>query len=139
MLDIAAIIKNSTSISSTQLAITATNEYGKFSAPYPWLDSVEGSQIVEPYKLTKLSLSGPLFDEAKYVYAWYITGATNVTGEAFVEEWNVWVGSSVDVYFERTGKFQLAVVLVSNDGEDLGAFVTLAIIKYDKYMKSIAN
>ena len=38
-----------------KLLITATNEYGAYEGPYPWLDTIPGSQIVEPHKLTMLT------------------------------------------------------------------------------------
>ena len=40
------------------LTITASNEYGTFSAPYPWMNDVIGTQLVEPYKDSVLTLSG---------------------------------------------------------------------------------
>lgn len=45
---------------SDELSISASNEYGSFSAPYPWLYEVSGSQLVEPYRATTLALSGKL-------------------------------------------------------------------------------
>ena len=40
------------------LTIIASNEYGIFSAPYPWMNDVIGTQLVEPYKDSVLTLSG---------------------------------------------------------------------------------
>ena len=40
------------------LFLTSSNEYGTFSAAYPWMNDVFGTQLVEPYKETVLTLSG---------------------------------------------------------------------------------
>ena len=47
------------STTTTDLYIQASNEYGAFTAPYPWLETpVSGSQLVEPYKTSTLTISG---------------------------------------------------------------------------------
>ena len=59
------------------LSVTASNEYGVFSAPYPWLNDIEGSQIVEPYKKTTLELSGPAVKSGLFTFRWSILAADN--------------------------------------------------------------
>jgi hypothetical protein len=54
------------------LNIYATNEYGHFEAPYPWMSSVAGMQLVEPYKTSNLKLQGNYVDSGKYLFNWVI-------------------------------------------------------------------
>jgi hypothetical protein len=58
----------------TQVLITASNEYGVFSGPYPWMADVAGTQLVEPYKDTTLTLSGTYVDAGIYTFNWIIDG-----------------------------------------------------------------
>lgn len=66
----------SSTVSSTNptsvLTVTASNEYGVFTGPYSWLEDVAGSQLVEPYKETTLSLSGSIVDSGLYTFTWKI-------------------------------------------------------------------
>jgi hypothetical protein len=48
-------VQFTTVIGNKDLLVTATNEYGAYKGPYPWLDNIPGSQIVEPHKLTTLT------------------------------------------------------------------------------------
>ena len=54
------------------LSIYATNEYGHFEGPYPWMSSVAGMQLVEPYKTSNLKLQGNYVDSGKYLFNWVI-------------------------------------------------------------------
>ena len=132
-LDIETVIKNSDSLAVRELSIVATNEYGKFSGPYPWLQSIAGSQVIEPYKLTNLTLDGELYKKSKessgYTFAWYFVGAKSISGGTFIDTWGVWTGDSVQVYYENTGQFKMAVAVFDDQGANLGAFSTLAIVK----------
>ena len=42
------------------ITIIASIEYGKFKGPYPWLETISGSQLVKPYKETKLEVYGKI-------------------------------------------------------------------------------
>ena len=42
-------------LSTDELRLTATNEYGVYDAPYPWLRDGTGAQLVEPMKRTTLT------------------------------------------------------------------------------------
>jgi hypothetical protein len=54
--------------SEDDLSLHAINEYGLFSAPYPFLQ--EGELLIEPYKNTSLELSGDLVESAEHQYRW---------------------------------------------------------------------
>lgn len=98
--------------------ITAINEYGQFSAPYPWLDDVEGSQLVEPYKTTTLTAYGTLARNA--TLHWSTDYEFNKT----------YVGSSISMMFQRTGTFILNIeAFDSETGEIRGRYSTYLISK----------
>ena len=59
--------------SSSAISLTASNEYGTFSAPYPWMTDVLGTQLVEPYKESILTLSGSAVDSNLYSFEWIIS------------------------------------------------------------------
>jgi hypothetical protein len=56
------------------LNLIASNEYGTFKAPYPWMTDVPGTQLVEPYKTTNLTLTGTAVDSGLYFFEWIIEG-----------------------------------------------------------------
>lgn len=62
------------SASSEGMTLITSNEYGVFRAPYPWLTADPGAQLVEPYKLTTLTLSGSAVDSGLYSFLWNIIG-----------------------------------------------------------------
>jgi hypothetical protein len=55
------------------MQLTASNEYGQFEAEYPWLNDVEGTQLVEPYKDTTLEITGAYVDSGLYKFLWSLT------------------------------------------------------------------
>ena len=55
------------------ISLIASNEYGTFSAPYPWMSEVLGTQLVEPYKESILTLSGSAADSKLYSFEWIIS------------------------------------------------------------------
>lgn len=61
-------------VRSPTLTLTASNEYGAFLGPYPWMTEVVGTQLVEPYKNTTLTLSGSAVDSGLLIFKWDITG-----------------------------------------------------------------
>ena len=53
---------------TSEMYVEASNEYGVFEREfYPWLEDIAGSQIVEPYKQTTLTLTGSLVDSSLQV------------------------------------------------------------------------
>jgi hypothetical protein len=59
---------------TSAMNLIASNEYGTFKAPYPWMTDVPGTQLVEPYKTTTLTLTGTAVDSGLYSFAWIIEG-----------------------------------------------------------------
>lgn len=55
-------------LTSDELTVTAFNEYGRFEGPYPWMDDVKGTQLIEPYRSTTLTVSGTAFIAIRYQY-----------------------------------------------------------------------
>lgn len=100
------------------LLITATNEYGQFTAPYPWMNDVYGTQLIEPYKATTLTLSGTYIDNADYSYVWVIEGQDeNLSGAAPV------------LTLTSVGKYTVDVHAFDSAGAYVSTFSTLFICK----------
>ena len=83
----------------SQMGITASNEYGIFSAPYPWLASV-GSQIVEPYKVTTLSVTGMDSADSTVHYKWTLpANLTKVNVNSRGNQCNITAAEHLFVYY----------------------------------------
>ena len=67
-------VKMAIDVTPSTLTMTASNEYGIFLGPYPWMTQTVGTQLVEPYKNTTLTLSGSSVASGLYVFSWNITG-----------------------------------------------------------------
>ena len=108
--------------STDDLYIESSNEYGVFSAPYPWMDDVDGTMFVEPYKKSTLIISGDYLDEDKYYYFWTIEGKNSE-----------YSGSSLELTLTHTGYFDLNVEIYTQDsGEYVGTYYTKVVCKYVK-------
>lgn len=108
--------------SSEVLSLVASNEYGVFEAPYPWLTVDPGAQLVEPYKLTTLTLLGSAVDSGLYSFDWNVTDLehdfldkSTVQSVMFTQTQNYTV--SIDAYFlsnpSRTLAFSYSTLLIS--------------------------
>lgn len=64
--------KSSNNAATSVMNLLASNEYGTFTAPYPWMTDVPGTQLVEPYKITNLTLTGTAVDSGLYSFEWII-------------------------------------------------------------------
>ena len=103
------------------LSITASHEdYGQYSGNYPWL---EGSQLVEPYKGYKFSLTGADFQPLKYQYKW-----TNSYDDEVV-----WA-KSIEKTVNDTGSFYMTVSKypINSETDLIGSYTTKVIVKYVK-------
>lgn len=109
-------------LTADELYVTATNEYGKFSAPYPWLEEVAGSQLVEPYKTTTLTLTGSLAEDSSNKFVWVVDGFDNQETTT----------PSVDMVFTTIGNYNIHVHVYSSEGAYQGTYKTLLINKYVK-------
>jgi len=118
---ISAPINQHNYLSSNELKVTATNEYGVFSAPYPWMDDVDGTFLVEPYKSTTLTLSGSYIEDQSYTYVWEI--------DSF--EYKP-VGSSVVITGPVPGKYTVKVNALDDSKSIVATYTTLLVSKYVK-------
>lgn len=112
----------SSTSSSEMLSLIASNEYGLFEAPYPWLAVDLGAQLVEPYKLTTLTLLGSAVESGLYSFYWNISGFehnfvdnSTVQYVTFMETQNYTI--SIGAYFlsnsSRTLAFSYSTLLIS--------------------------
>ena len=67
-------VETTMTVTPSILTMTASNEYGVFLGPYPWMTQIVGTQLVEPFKNTTLSLSGSSVASGLYIFTWDITG-----------------------------------------------------------------
>jgi len=67
-------------LTSAEVHLQASNEYGIYKAPYPWLLNSNTTDLVEPFKSTTLSLLGmPLRACSGFNYLWrinYLNGSS---------------------------------------------------------------
>jgi len=99
-------------VTSNDITISASNEYGKFTADYPWMKDVQGTQLLEPYKMTELTLSGSytLTDDTKYILV--ISGIDDETykyTQYFNEE-------KVYITLKQVGKYDVSLHVFGGGG-----------------------
>jgi hypothetical protein len=112
------------STTTADLYIMAFNEYGSFSAPYSWLDSVSGSQIVEPYKETTLTLNGAYASGSTFKWA------LDYPSE---EEATTWAGTDTQEILTLTEPGSYSITVEAFDvktGSFRGRYTTLLMVKY---------
>jgi hypothetical protein len=99
------------------MKVTASNEYGVFSAPYPYL--MNGEMLVEPYKATTVAASFTDGTDADtYSYSWTIGS-------------DVYSGSSITATMTTPGTYSVSVD-VTDDSSNTCTFTTTAYVKYVK-------
>ena len=92
--------------STDDASISSLNEYGAFAGPYPYLTETPGSQMIEPYKASTISLSGKYADDSNYYVKWEVEGDTTL-----------YTGKSVTLTKTKTGTYQIqAHIFHVNDG-----------------------
>lgn len=113
---------NSNNIISTtrdlNLLFSASNEYGIFSAPYPWLKDTIGAQLIEPYKTTTLTLSDTTLLSSSYRVVWEIPSlGISLSGNPtmFVVNSTGVFDITISVYDASTDSFidSLSTILIS--------------------------
>ena len=116
---------------STELGIVATNEYGQFTskAMYPWMNEVPGTQLVEPYKETALTVVGSLVNGGRYTYTWTIDNY-NEDGTSFIKSGKF--QTTQKITFTRTGTYSITVEALDTQGSLVSTFSTSLICKYVK-------
>lgn len=113
----------------SQIGITASNEYGIFAAPYPWLAG-GGSQIVEPYKVTTLSVTGMESADSTVHYQWTLpANLTKVNVNSRGNQCNI-TAAEVGKYYIKVEAFDVSDSLVAT-------FSATLICKYDRYLATV--
>ena len=108
------------------LTITASNEYGQFIGPYPWLETTPGSQLVEPFKQTILSIGGSVTLLPDLHYNWTLS-----------EEFQSWGTPKPDLaeynlIINDIGQYQVSVTAMDSNNTIVAEFSTLLICKFVK-------
>lgn len=112
------------STTTTDLYIQASNEYGTFTAPYPWLEDVIGSQLVEPYKQTTLTITGAY--STGCTYDWNLNYPSSESPMLWSESTPL---SSITL--TQTGTYSLTLEAYdSKTGSFKGRYSTLLVVKY---------
>lgn len=107
--------------STNDIYLTAMNEYGHFDAPYPWMKDIPGTQLIEPYKTSTLTLTGNYPATEGYSFIWVIND------EAI--DWN---GPVFDLTVPEVGKFPIDIHAYDKEGNYLATYSTLLVSKYVK-------
>jgi hypothetical protein len=115
---VGAPIYKTTSTICDSMKITASNEYGVFSAPYPFVQN--GEILLEPYKATTVVVSfSDDTDADSYTYAWTI-------GE------DTFTGSSITTTRTTTGTYDVTIAVTDSDSNSVCSFSQTAYVKYVK-------
>jgi hypothetical protein len=101
-----------------ELYITASNNYGIFSAPYSFLDDIPGSQIIEPYRDTTISLGGTYTESTTYSYIWKIDGSDKQ-----------FFGTSNKIMVTKTGVYDIQIDIYNAHAKYIASFSTKIICK----------
>ena len=97
------------------ISVTASNEYGALTAPYPFL--MNGELLAEPYKTTTFTASGSYLD-ADYTIEWDFSfgGSTHE-------------GSSVDIVAKYVGTHSLTNTVYNKNGDYVCESYTTVYVK----------
>ena len=115
--------------STSEMYVEASNEYGVYDAPYPWLYEVAGTRLIEPYKETSLVLSGSIVtDNADYKYQWSIEYKS-----VAIDNHLAYGGVQQTITLTEPGTYALTVHAVDPTTKTIVAeYSTLLICKYVK-------
>lgn len=127
--DSAALVSSSSfSSKSKSFSITATNEYGQYNgSSYPWMSEIEGTRLVEPYKVTLLKLTGTVTLK-DYNYTWTIV---NDNGLKATDDYVIidTLANKQSVQFLNTGIYTLKVKLLDSTGSTKYSYSTRMVCK----------
>lgn len=107
---------------ASQLRIIASNEYGVFEGPYPWLEDVLGSQIVEPYKLTELTIASSIAADFPVHYKWQFS-------DDVVPDSSVLCDEQCSITLTKVGNHNVTVNAFDSEDHLVASFSTLLICK----------
>jgi hypothetical protein len=100
------------------MKITASNEYGVFSAPYPYLQN--GEVLLEPYKATTVAISfSDDTDADDYSYSWTIGDSA-------------YSGSTISATMTTTGTYGVSIAVTDSNSDSVCTFSQTAYVKYVK-------
>lgn len=113
-------------VSGDDLFVTASNEYGVFDGHnYPWMSEVEGTQLVEPYKVTYLKLSGSYTKNKDKIYVIDITGVDDKNYHYSEKT----TSTQLSITLKDVGKYDAKVHVFSDDGSYEATYHTRFICK----------
>jgi hypothetical protein len=114
--------------SSRSFAVRATNEYGYYDgSKYPWMSDISGTQLVEPYKSTLLTLNG-LAASDEFSYSWTIANENGLTDKTdFVNQTKN--SNTLSVVFQNAGIYSLNVLLTNSTGAVKYSYSTRLVCK----------
>lgn len=114
-------------LSTEEFRLTATNEYGVYDAPYPWLNDGTGAKLVEPMKRTILTASGPFVDDrpeeaGELSFNWLIE---RYEGDVSTHK------SFIDITITRPGNYDIRVQVISTLHHNTTHYTALRTLQYN--------
>lgn len=103
----------------TSISLKAINEYGEFTAPYPFL--ANGELLIEPYKSTTISVSGIYASTSGYKFLW-----------DFLGDKSHYEGHHITVSMQTTGNFVFKLKVHDSDGNYVCEYDNNYYVKYVK-------
>lgn len=113
----------SSSLPELSITIGASNEYGNFSAPYPWLS--DNTVLVEPYKTSTLTVTSDNDIMTLLTFDWNV----QINDQGLIQSVR---GNNVNFEFTSTGIFEMNITVTDDSGEFVGLYNFIAICKYVK-------
>ena len=113
---------------SRGFTVRATNEYGYYDGSnYPWMSEISGTQLVEPYKSTLLTLNGLEADD-EFVYSWTIVNENGLNStKDFVNQNES--SNTLSLVFQNAGIYALNVLLANTTGYVKYSYSTRLVCK----------
>ena len=114
--------------SSRGFTVRATNEYGYYDGSnYPWMSEISGTQLVEPYKSTLLTLNGLETDD-EFVYSWTIVNENGLNNtKDFVNQNES--SNTLSLVFQNAGIYSLDILLSNTTGYVKYSYSTRLVCK----------
>jgi hypothetical protein len=108
-------------LNEDDLNIFATNEYGHFTGPYPWMETSPGMQLVEPYKDSTLTLRGNYVDAGIYKFNWIIEDYDTT-------EWSTDATTQTAV-FKTPGFLNVRIQVLDSSDNVVAKYTTVFVVK----------
>jgi len=100
------------------MSIETSNEYGVFEGPYPFINDEIGSQLIEPYKATKVSIKGLFANDDNIQFAWNVDGFDSIMS-----------GSEITITVQSTGVFSVSIHAVHTIDGYVSTYTTRLVSK----------